>query len=880
MPLDPSHPVHHLSPRARELLSESFLVEDHMKAFAEALSISDLFDPEVTSSGLNSAAPQSPGLTAQPSISAINPNANSLGGTSKANGSSGSAGRQPLSRRSSGMTSQGWEKVEKVKALSDFAPIHQKVSKRLRSAKTWEEWRAAAVDMDAHLGFDEWKAADEDNKYDYPLVRKVKKSLRSLRESGDVKGVMGVLEICVRNNFAGTESVRMYSETLTSPLPQAYTEEVAKALDFVRTSPDISLVEKRRFYRAINKNYGASALCLSGGAGFGYYHFGVIKAFLDADLLPRVITGTSAGGLVAALTCTRTDEELREMLVPELADHITACEDSIAVWLRRLMKTGARFDAVSWARKSSYFTRGSMTFREAYERTGRALNVSVIPFDQHSPTKLLNYLTAPDCVIWSAIIASAAVPGILNGVVLMQKTAQGDLKPMNFGSKFKDGSLRVDIPLESLHLLFNVNYSIVSQVNPHVHLFFFAPRGSVGRPVEHRKGQGWRGGFLLSAAEQYLKLELTKNFRVIRDLELLPQLLGSDWSSVFLQRFAGSVTILPKSRIADWTHLLTDPDRKELKRMIQVGESVSWPKLHMIENRLKIERNVLRGRSEVRQALHRSRVTTDSDSAVRLNPIDKRLREQQRYIPLESDAEKGFVSRSKVMKRSHGSGRAPPDSGKAMTLDNNVLRRRRARTASPNLDADLSRVHRNQLEELLGHSMDSNDSSSDREVTAAHEKAETSADTHMDSLRQQRSRSFTSSFSFPSFGYRRSSQPSSPTESKKVLDRTSSSTPTSPRLTVSRLPRWLSPHPEEPSAQIDIVDDGGSEGSSEGVGEMGQEGRVIAEQDFVSQDEDDDALGTTTSEDDSMLSDGEATVTGERATRPEVRESAAEGTTF
>ena len=61
------------------------------------------------------------------------------------------------------------------------------------------------------------------------------------------------------------------------------------------------------------------------------------------------------------------------------------------------------------------------------------------------------------------IVASAAVPGILNGVVLMQKTPKGDLKPMNFGSKFKDGSLRVDIPLESLHLLFNVNYSIVSQ---------------------------------------------------------------------------------------------------------------------------------------------------------------------------------------------------------------------------------------------------------------------------------------------------------------------------------------------------------------------------------------------------------------------------------
>jgi hypothetical protein len=108
-------------------------------------------------------------------------------------------------------------------------------------------------------------------------------------------------------------------------------------------------------------------------------------------------------------------------------------------------------------------------------------------------------------------------------------------------------------------MYFNVSHPVVSQVNPHVHLFFFAPRGSAGKPVVHSKGKGrphfspshllgaelcsgWRGNFLLSAAEQWLKHELTKNFKVIRDLELLPQLLGQDWSSVFLQRFDGAVT--------------------------------------------------------------------------------------------------------------------------------------------------------------------------------------------------------------------------------------------------------------------------------------------------------------------------------------------------
>lgn len=70
-----------------------------------------------------------------------------------------------------------------------------------------------------------------------------------------------------------------------------------------------------------------------------------MKAFLDAGLLPRVITGTSAGGLIAALTCTRTDEELKALLVPDLANRITACEEPFKIWGERVLKTGARFDS-------------------------------------------------------------------------------------------------------------------------------------------------------------------------------------------------------------------------------------------------------------------------------------------------------------------------------------------------------------------------------------------------------------------------------------------------------------------------------------------------------------------------------------------------------
>lgn len=477
--------------------------------------------------------------------------------------------------------------------------------KKMRASKTYEEWKEAALELDKYLGFDEWKRVDEDPYYDWKLVRKVLKSLRSLRRSDDARGVLGVLETCIRTNFAGVESQRLYSETFygTKDLIESYITEVERSLVYIRETPILSNEEKRRFFKSANMNLGISALCLSGGATFGYYHFGVIKALVQNDLLPRVITGTSAGGLVAALAATRTDAELKAMLVPELADKITACEEPFRKWFKRFRETGARFDSVDWARKACFFTRGSLTFREAYQKTGRILNISVIPADRHSPTKLLNYLTAPDTVIWSALIASAAVPGILNPVVLMQKTRDGNLIPWNWGSKFKDGSLRSDIPLQSLNHYFNVTHPVVSQVNPHVHLFFFAPRGSAGKPVAHRKGKGWRGNFLLSAAEQWLKLELTKNFKVIRDLDLLPQLLGQDWSSVFLQRFDGTVTIWPRTRLMDWINILSDPDRQELERMMKVGEFVTWPKLHIIENRLRLEREILQGRRAVRRAM-------------------------------------------------------------------------------------------------------------------------------------------------------------------------------------------------------------------------------------------------------------------------------------
>ncbi|KAJ7228603.1 acyl transferase/acyl hydrolase/lysophospholipase [Mycena pura] len=533
--------------------------------------------------------------------------------------------------------------------------------KNLRVARNYEEWKEAAKQ-------DAWKQEEEDLFYDFKLTRRVHRSLKTLREKNDVRGCLGILETCMRPNFAAVESPRVIQAFLqtflgTKDLIEAYYEEQERALELIRESPELTIDEKKRFFRAANTNLGNSALCLSGGASFGYYHCGVVKAFLDASLMPRVITGSSAGGLIAALCCTRTDAELKLLLVPELAYKITACEDSIHVWSRRLWKTGARFDPILYFCTSSpascaFFTRGSLTFKEAYLRTGRILNISVIPADRHSPTRLLNYLTAPDTLIWSALLASAAIPGVLPPVVLMQKLRDGSAVPWNWGSRFKDGSLRVDVPIQGLHTYFNVTFPIVSQVNPHVHLFFFTPRGSAGKPVADRKG--WRGNFILSAAEQWLKHELTKNFRVIRDLELLPQLLGQDWSSVFLQRFEGNVTILPRTRLWDWIRILSDPDPTDLERMMDVGQSVTWPKLHMIENRAKLERQIYLGRQHVRNCLKSKAVTTLPERTHTQHATTPPPSGSDRPLSVDTDAEKAFTHKSRSFHRNRHSGTSTP----------------------------------------------------------------------------------------------------------------------------------------------------------------------------------------------------------------------------
>jgi TAG lipase / steryl ester hydrolase / phospholipase A2 / LPA acyltransferase len=112
-------------------------------------------------------------------------------------------------------------------------------------------------------------------------------------------------------------------------------------------------------------------------------------------MLPRVLAGSSVGSIVAGIVGTRTDDELRETFRRLDNIELSFFNNSRAMELvHSFLQKGALHDINFLQRKLKGLI-GNYTFLEAYERTGRILNVSVCPADTNEPPRLLNYLTSP-----------------------------------------------------------------------------------------------------------------------------------------------------------------------------------------------------------------------------------------------------------------------------------------------------------------------------------------------------------------------------------------------------------------------------------------------------------------------------------------------------
>ena len=188
----------------------------------------------------------------------------------------------------------------------------------MEKASCYEEWKEAAIAHDKKTGLDRWKTADQTHLYDYASIRLRLAQLRKLRRKKDNRGLLFILHEGIHGNLGGIGKPSLYNKARlgTKNLITRYVNEICGALEDLNQVDEsvLTLEEKRDFFVRASHCYGRSALMLSGGAVLGYFHAGVLKALFDQTLLPEIISGSSAGSILAAAACCHTDDQLIEPL--------------------------------------------------------------------------------------------------------------------------------------------------------------------------------------------------------------------------------------------------------------------------------------------------------------------------------------------------------------------------------------------------------------------------------------------------------------------------------------------------------------------------------------------------------------------------------------
>ncbi len=451
-----------------------------------------------------------------------------------------------------------------------FAPTLSADAELVR-ASDYAAWSKAAVAADVKSGMQAWRDADESRHFDYKAIRARLEKLRKLSAAGDVKGLLFVLNEGIHGNIDGMGAERLYQKARfgTKKLIEAYVAEVVAALDKIAASRSIPRQEKRDFFRRAQHCYGRSALLLSGSGSFLFFHVGVVKALWEQGVLPNILAGSSGGSIVAAIVCTRKDADIGPCL-----DSKRLANPARDPEMKRLAPDEVR------ERLAELIP--DLTFQQAYEISGRHLNVSVAPAEKHQNGRLLNAITAPNVLIREAVLASCAVPGVFPPVMLMARDEDGNRVPYQPDRRWVDGSVTHDIPTKRLERLYGVNHHIVSQANPLALPFATDTRKQMA-PIEA----------IQHASIATFKAWLNANMVIFqKPLELVPPLnsLANMARSVINQEYTGDINIIRPPKFWSPTKILSDLAQDDIDELIDTGQRTAWPKVEMVRTQTAISR--------------------------------------------------------------------------------------------------------------------------------------------------------------------------------------------------------------------------------------------------------------------------------------------------
>ncbi|QIX01455.1 hypothetical protein AMS68_006972 [Peltaster fructicola] len=480
----------------------------------------------------------------------------------------------------------------------------------LTSANEFEEWEAAAVSLDVLMGNDVWRQQHVSKSYNYALIHQRLQVFMEALDEADIPALHDLLRSGLARNLGGILTSRLYERANagTKVLIEAYVAEVNNAIREIRDCPSFMTADttldaqsKLTVLHDTRLSYGRSVLVLQGGSIFGLCHLGIVKALHLRGLLPRIIAGSATGALMASLVGVRKDEELLHFLSGHGMDLSAFADDRDGndqssnhdegswfqtLWTRtqRFLETGFILD-VNQLKRVVRANIGDATFEEAYERTGRILNITISTSTPGSPT-LLNYITAPNVLIWTAALASNAIEIRDSPVPLQCKLSDGsialwDIPYTTSVSKAESkrraaatSTLAKESPLTRLSELFNVNHFIVSQARPYIAPFLTPSIRSTKIPFSVR-------------AFKLLRMEFQHRLGQLNTLGFLP--LSFKRLVLDEQVPGSSLDLVPEVSLWDFARFFRNPTPEDVNHWILRGERSVWPNVVALTVRLSIE---------------------------------------------------------------------------------------------------------------------------------------------------------------------------------------------------------------------------------------------------------------------------------------------------
>ncbi|ABC29440.1 predicted esterase of the alpha-beta hydrolase superfamily [Hahella chejuensis KCTC 2396] len=470
-----------------------------------------------------------------------------------------------------------------------------KYRKAMAEARDYATWRDAALELDYLEGHVEWKESFASDLYNYELIYDRLMELRNAMQGRDHSKLIRSLREGLHHDLGNMGNALLYQHSYigTKHLIEEYVNQVCDALNYVCDNdiPELPPRQKLEFFKDTSISFGRPSLLLSGGATLGLFHLGVIKALWERGLLPQVIAGSSVGSVIAAMLGTHTDAEIPEMLEPS--------RHNLKAWRWTGLFNGLRgrgFMDVRQLEKCLRSNIGEYSFLEAYQRTGRSINISVSPVHHHQKERLLSGYTSPYLLVWSAALASSAVPAVFPPVRLMRKDENGGIVPYMPKLRWVDGSVVSDLPIERLKHLYDINFSIVSQTNPHIVPFMNAKK-------RDQKISLVSLPFRIARAEmQFHGMGAFDYLRKQAEPELLRQLCGQAYT-ILAQRYYGDVTIAPRYSFWHFRRMLSNPSPDVVERLALEGERATWPKISMIRTHSKISLTLEKGIKRLKNRL-------------------------------------------------------------------------------------------------------------------------------------------------------------------------------------------------------------------------------------------------------------------------------------